>query len=70
MNKIKFKIEGLTCDACLRLSKIKLGKIEGVKEVQIKDKNGLTEIEADREVSLDEINVSLAGTGYKVVETN
>jgi len=66
MNKIKFKITGLTCGACLRLFKIKIGKIGGIKEIHISNLDGDTEITAERKITLDEIQTALSGTGYKI----
>lgn len=68
MTNIKFKLIGLTCDACTRLSKIKIGKIEGVKDIKISGINGDTEIMAERNVTLGEIQTALSGTGYKVAK--
>lgn len=68
MNKIKFKLIGLTCDACLRLSIMKIGKINGVKEIRVDDLGGKAEIMAERNITLSEIQAALSGTGYKVAK--
>lgn len=64
---MKFKLEGLTCEACIRLSKMKLEKVSGVKEAKVIDLDGRVEISADRKVSLDELQSALAGTDYKII---
>lgn len=66
MKYIKFQIKGLTCDACVRLSKKCIGKISGVKEVRVSDINGDAEIFSSREIALDEIKDALSGTNYTV----
>ncbi|MFA6171411.1 MAG: heavy metal-associated domain-containing protein [Patescibacteria group bacterium] len=67
MATIKFKIKNFNCEACIELSKSMIGEIEGVKEVRIKDLGGETEVEADREIPLSEIQKALEGTNYEVV---
>lgn len=67
MTTTKFKINGLHCHSCVKLSKESIGEIPGVKSVDIKDLQGETEVVGDREISLDEVNKSLEGTGYTAV---
>ena len=67
MQTIKINIANMTCDACVKLSKMKISKINGVKDVRISDLNGQTEIIADRDIQPEEIQKSLAGTDYKVI---
>ena len=67
MQTIKIYIKNMTCDACVRLSKLKISKISGVKEVRIGDINGRTEIIADRDIELEEIQKSLVDTNYQVI---
>lgn len=66
MEKIEFKLEGLTCDACVRLSKMKLEKVPGVENVQVSGLDGRAEISANRKITLEEIQNALSGTDYKV----
>lgn len=67
MKSIKIYIKNMTCDACVKLSKLKISKIEGVKDVRISDINGQTEIIADRRIEPEEIQKSLADTNYQVI---
>ena len=67
MKSIKITINNMTCDACVKLSKLKISKISGVREVKISDINGQTEIIADRDIKLEEIQKALAGTNYQVI---
>lgn len=66
MTTIKVKISGFDCESCIKLTKMTLLDIPGVKEVRIKDLKGDTEIDADREIGLDEIKESLKDTAYTV----
>lgn len=65
---ITFIIQGFHCDACIRLSTMKLKKIAGVQEVNISGLDGKTEIQTDREISLDEIRAVFQDTEYTIVE--
>ena len=67
MQTLKIKIANMTCDACVKLSKLKISKINGVREVRISDINGKTEIIADRDIKLEEVRKALAGTNYQVI---
>jgi copper chaperone CopZ len=58
MKKI-FNITDITCDACIKLSSMALKKIPGVKNVEIVS-NGSASVEADREITNEEITNALA----------
>ncbi len=57
--KMNFKITDITCGACIKLSELSLKKIPGVKKVEI-ESNGAAMIEADREITKEEISGALA----------
>lgn len=64
----KFILKNLNCDACGKVSQMKIKKIQGVTHVQIKQ-NGQEaegEVEADREINLVELQEALSDTKYKV----
>ena len=65
MHNSQFKLTGLTCDACLRLVRKRLGKIADIQEIQV-DLTGAVSIEAGRDVSRSEIETALAGTPYSL----
>lgn len=65
--KIKFKLKGLSCEACVKLSAKKIGKLPGVAEVNVDLKSGQGELTADRPIKLEEINQALTGTDYQAV---
>ncbi len=62
---IKFKLNGLSCEGCVRTSEQEISKIEGVSAVQVDLKSGVANIEASREVNLEEINKALEDTDYQ-----
>lgn len=62
---INFKISNITCDACIKLSKSALSSLPGIKKIEI-DKNGLTTLESDDDISLAEIKETLEKVDKKV----
>lgn len=62
----KFKISGFDCESCIKLTKMTLEDLPGVQEVRIKDLKGETEIDAQREIGIDEVKEALKDTGYSV----
>lgn len=65
--KINFKLSGLSCEACIKLSAKRIGRLPGVSGVAIDRDSGRAEITADRTISLEEINQTLSGTDYQAV---
>ena len=61
----KFKLSGLTCAACEKLSAKRINKISGVAATMVDKDSGLAEITADREISLIEVQDALQGTEYQ-----
>jgi copper chaperone CopZ len=57
--EIKFKINEITCGACVKLSNMALKKIPGVKNVDVKN-TGEAMIESDKEITNEEISDALA----------
>ncbi len=66
----QFKINGLTCPACERLSAKRLYKIVGVSSATVSRDSGLANIEADREITLAEVNEALKETEYRAEPIN
>lgn len=65
-NMQTIKISGLTCGACQKLITKRIMKIEGIKDVRV-ELNGKTEIDAERNISREEIMKVLEGTEYKII---
>ena len=64
----KFKLSGLTCEACVKLASMRLKRLAGVESVTIKLTTGETEIIANHEISGKEAELVLAGSGYSIVK--
>ncbi len=67
MNSISFKLDGLSCEACVKLSVNRIKKIPGVQEVSIDLNTGVAKVSSEADIDLDIIKHSLAGTDYKVI---
>lgn len=68
MQKINFTLTGLTCTSCQKLSQAKLEEIDGVKKARV-ELDGKTEIKAEREIELEEIEEALQDTHYKILNS-
>lgn len=66
MNTINFKLKGLTCEACIKLSTSRIKKISGVQDVKIDLNSGDAEVTSVDDLDLDIIKQSLVGTNYNV----
>ncbi len=58
-------IQGMHCEACQKIIQRRLGKIEGILEVQA-PLSGEISILANRSISIDEVKTALEGTDYLV----
>lgn len=65
MNEQIFKINGFHCDACVKVSTMKIKKIIDVHDVEITSDGG-AKVRASRVIALDEISKALDGLGYTV----
>lgn len=68
MNTLKFKLEGLTCEACVKIATKRLKAIAGIDEVVIELATGNTEVISRHPLTIDEIAAGLADTHYTVVK--
>ncbi|MCL5438890.1 MAG: heavy-metal-associated domain-containing protein [Patescibacteria group bacterium] len=66
MKNLSFKILGLSCDACKKLSEKRISSISGVESVKVDLGSGKTTVTAKREINLDELKKALEGTAYKI----
>ena len=63
-----FKLSGLTCPACKKVSEKRLSLIPGAVRVEVNLDSGETAIEADRQISSGEIKLALKDTHYQLVK--
>lgn len=69
MEKVDWKVDGMTCSNCaLSISKY-LGK-EGAKEIKVNSIDGAVSFLATNELSLPSIKKGIGSLGYKVLEQN
>lgn len=66
MYTINIKLAGFTCEACVKLSKRIIEKIDGVKETNIQ-LAGDAEIISDRLIPKSEIKEAFLGSDYGVL---
>jgi len=68
MKKVKLTIEGMHCSSCASNIERSVKKISGVKEasVSLMTKKGI--IEAEDNVSEEDLKKAVARTGYKVIK--
>ena len=59
-----FKISGLHCTACTKLTAKRLKGIPGVDEAAVDLDTGKAELSVSREVGINEIKTALAGSEY------
>ncbi len=67
MKKQTIKLSGLTCPACKKITEKRIGGLDGVTYVETTIETGLVAIEANREISAQEINNVLKDTPYKTI---
>ena len=63
---LNVKISGITCEACIRLIKKKVGKLDGVTDVVIKDNSGETTVVSVKKLNVSDIITVLSGLPYQV----
>jgi len=68
MKKFKLTIEGMHCASCASNIEKSLKKVSGVKEASVSLMLKKGTVDADDNVSLDELKKAVAKVGYKVVK--
>lgn len=68
MQVFRFKISGLTCEACIKLITLRLKKIIGVTEVSIDLQSGQAEVRTELDLSFDRIEQAFVGTDYSITK--
>lgn len=63
------KLDGLTCEACAKLSALILKRLPGVGKAEVKP-DGTAAIDAERVIPAQEIEAALANTPYRLVNPN
>ncbi len=68
MKKVKLTISGMHCASCAGNVERSLKKVQGVKSCSVSLMTNKSIVEAEDNVSDDELKKAVARTGYKVVE--
>lgn len=68
VNTRTFKITGLHCEACTKLTAKRIKGIPGVTDAVVDLKSGRAEVVTDRELALGEIKTVLTGSEYNAEE--
>lgn len=63
---LNLNISGITCETCIKLIKKKIGEIDGVLDVFIKDNDGETTVVSHHELTVSDIVTALQGLPYKI----
>ncbi len=65
MNELNFKINGFHCESCVKVSTMKIKKINGVERLSI-GSDGTSSLSSSSPVTLEDIALALDGLGYTV----
>ena len=65
MQELTFKINGFHCISCVKVTTMKIAKIQGVKSVHI-EPDGKGRVVSSDALTLDDITKALDGLGYTV----
>ncbi len=68
MREITVKVQGMSCEHCVRTVKTALMSLEGVSDVQVSLETGLVKITSTRDLPREEIKRAVEEWGYKVVD--
>ncbi len=66
MFNLRISLSGFNCNACVKLAKSVIEKINGVKSVEV-DISGNTLITSERTLAIEEIKNALSDTDFKVI---
>jgi copper chaperone len=67
MTKIEIDVTGMTCGHCSQSVTTELVSIEGVTQVRVDHATGKALVEADVEISDDQLAAAIAEAGYEAV---
>ncbi|MDR1374977.1 MAG: cation transporter [Treponema sp.] len=65
MMKTTLKIEGMSCDHCVKHVKEALEAVEGVKSAQVSLKDNAAQVDHGDGVKLDALKAAVSGAGYE-----
>ena len=70
MKQITLKVQGMTCQHCVKAIEKSVGKLSGVAEVAVNLANGQVDVHMDeRKVSEAELRAAIENAGYQVMDS-
>ena len=67
MTTATYTVRGMTCGHCVRAVQDELGRVPGVRDVDVDLESGRVVVTSDREVGSEEIRAAVDEAGYEVV---
>ncbi len=68
MKEVELKVQGMTCEHCVRTVKNAVSSLEGISKVDVYLDTGLVRVEMDKDVPLEDIKKAIEEWGYRVVD--
>ncbi|MFC4652820.1 copper ion binding protein [Lactococcus nasutitermitis] len=65
--KQTLKIEGMTCDMCVKHVSEALESVDGVKSAKVSLKKNEAQVKFDEPATLTQMSTAVAAAGYKIV---
>jgi len=67
LTKQSFHINGMHCDACIRVITRRVKKIPNVTDVAVSLETGITDVTSERKIEKNEIEEMLKDTEYSII---
>ncbi len=67
MKEIELKVQGMTCQHCVRTVQNAVSSIEGVSKVDVSLESGSVKVQSDRDIPVEDLKKAIEEWGYKVV---
>lgn len=68
MREIEVKVQGMTCQHCVRTVHNAVASLEGVSKVDVSLESGTVKIQMEKDIPLEDIKKSIEEWGYRVVD--
>ncbi|RLJ69833.1 molybdopterin-guanine dinucleotide biosynthesis protein A/copper chaperone [Hydrogenivirga caldilitoris] len=68
MKELELKVQGMTCEHCVRTVQRAISSLEGVSKVEVFLDSGRVNVYMEKEVPLEDIKKSIEEWGYRVVD--
>lgn len=68
MKEVEVKVQGMTCQHCVRTVHNAVASIEGVSKVDVSLESGTVRIQMEKDIPLEDIKKSIEEWGYRVVD--